>query len=41
MIIICGLPKGETLKYRCPVCTYESDDIEEFATTCCWECAFK
>jgi hypothetical protein len=41
MIIICGIPPGKTLSYGCPCCDFESDDIEDFATSMCWECVYR
>jgi hypothetical protein len=38
--IICGVPKNEEGKYFCPYCNFESDDIEQFAISMCWDCAF-
>ncbi len=36
----CGLSTGKTKRYLCTCCGFESDDIEQFATVYCWECAF-
>jgi hypothetical protein len=38
-MIICGIDPGKTRKYGCR-CGFESDDIDDFATSCCWECVF-
>lgn len=40
-IIICGIDKGTTHAYKCPYCDFESDDLENFATSMCWECVYK
>ena len=39
-IIICGISKNEEGLYYCPYCDFTSDDIEQFATSMCWDCAF-
>lgn len=39
-VIACGVDQGTEKKYRCPCCGMESDDIERFATSSCWACAF-
>jgi len=39
-INICGIPKKQDDIYYCPYCNFESDDIEDFATSMCWDCAF-
>jgi len=38
--IMCGLDKGETHKYKCSFCDYESNNIDNFATSMCWECVY-
>lgn len=38
-VLICGLPSGDRLAWKCPCCGMESDDKEDFAVTACWECA--
>lgn len=38
--IICGLPKNDEGLFYCPFCGFSSDNIEEFATTMCWNCIF-
>jgi len=39
-VIICGPAAGKRKKLRCPCCGMESDNIEAFATSMCWQCAF-
>jgi hypothetical protein len=39
-VIICGIDRGTTHKYKCPGCDFQSDDIEQFATSCCWTCVY-
>ena len=40
-MILCGVPKGDKARYRCPYCGFQSDDIEDFAVSMCWSCAFE
>ncbi len=37
--IICGIPKNDEGKFFCPYCKFTSSDIEQFATSMCWDCA--
>lgn len=37
---LCGVVRGEDKAYRCPCCGMESDNLDAFATSMCWECAF-
>jgi hypothetical protein len=39
-LIICGLPKKQDGTFYCPYCNFESEEIEDFATSMCWDCAF-
>ena len=41
MIYICGIAKGTTHAYKCPYCDFESDDLEDFATSMCWDCVYR
>lgn len=36
--IICGPAQGKIKKYACICCHVESDNIEDFAVSMCWEC---
>lgn len=39
-MIICGIPRNQEGMYYCPYCDFVSDDIEQFAISMCWDCAF-
>lgn len=38
VIAWCGPAKGERLEFRCQSCGFESDSIEDFNASTCWEC---
>lgn len=38
-VIICGVPKKQDGTFYCPYCSFESEEIEDFATSMCWDCA--
>ena len=38
-IIVCGVDRGPSGRWRCCCCGHESDDIEDFAPgSFCWDC---
>lgn len=39
-IISCGPDKGIEKLYKCIACDFESDDLENFGVSMCWECIF-
>lgn len=39
-VIVCGIPKHTSGKYYCPYCSFESDDIDQFAVGMCWNCMY-
>lgn len=39
-VFVCGVATGHDKRFRCPCCGIESDDIDAFATSACWPCAF-
>lgn len=40
-IIVCGIQQGFEHNYRCPYCGHESDDLEDFAISMCWDCIWE
>jgi hypothetical protein len=40
-IIFCGPAVGESAKYRCISCGWETDDVEQIAVNQCWACVFR